>query len=93
MKESFLIVLGGLFVLSGCSSTGIMDIGDDRYKVSKNSMKVGFGAPTGAYDKIHDEAEAFCAKQNKTLDVVDNDIIHPALGRPGSATLEFRCVE
>ena len=80
-------------MLSGCSSTGIMEIGDDRYKVSKNSMKVGFGAPTGSYEKIYKEAEDFCAKQNKTLDVVDTDIIHPAMGRPGSATLEFRCIE
>ena len=93
MKPNFMIVLGVLFVLSGCSSTGIMKIGEDRYKVSKNSMKVGFGAPTGAYEKISKEAEDFCAKQNKTVDVVDTDIIHPAVGRPGSATIEFRCMD
>jgi len=93
MRASFLIVLGGLLLLSGCASTGIMKSGDDRYIVSKTSLQVGFGAPTATYAKISKEAEDFCAKQNKTIEVVDTDIIHPALGKPGSATLEFRCIE
>ena len=41
--------------------------------------------------EITQEAEAFCKNQGKEMDVVRTDIQHPALGKPGSATLEFRC--
>lgn len=80
-----------LFLLAGCASSGIMKTGEDRYLVSKTSLQVGFGAPTAVYAEITQEAEAFCKNQNKEMDVVRTDIKHPALGQPGSATLEFRC--
>jgi hypothetical protein len=90
-KTSLWVV--SFIALTGCASTGIMKTGGDRYIVSKTSLQVGFGAPTAVHAEISQEAEDFCAKQNKTLDVVNTDIKHPALGRPGSATLEFRCKE
>jgi len=55
------------------------------------SLQVGFGPPTAVYADISKEAEDFCANQSKTVEVVRTDIMHPALGRPGSATLQFRC--
>lgn len=70
-----------------------MKTGGDRYVVSKTSLQVGFGAPTAVYAEISQEAEDLCVKQGKALDIVNTDIKHPALGRPGSATLEFRCKE
>jgi hypothetical protein len=91
MKTSIFIV--SFITLTGCASTGIMKTGGDRYMISKTSLQVGFGAPTAVYADISQEAEVFCANQNKVLDVVNTDIKHPALGRPGSATLEFRCKE
>lgn len=80
-----------LILLTGCASTGIMKAGEDRLLVSKTSLQVGFGAPTAVYAEITQEAEAFCKNQGKEMDVVRTDIQHPALGKPGSATLEFRC--
>jgi hypothetical protein len=77
--------------LTGCASTGILKTGDDRYIVSKTSLQVGFGAPTAVYVDISKEAEDFCANQSKAVEIVRTDIMHPAMGRPGSATLEFRC--
>lgn len=68
-----------------------MKTGEDRFLVSKTSLQVGFGAPTAVYAEITQEAEAFCKSQDKEMDVVRTDIQHPALGKPGSATLEFRC--
>ena len=80
-----------LILLTGCASSGIMKTGDDRYLVSKTSLQVGFGAPTAVYAEITQEAETFCKNQNKEMEVVRTNIQHPALGSPGSATLEFRC--
>jgi hypothetical protein len=68
-----------------------MKAGEDRFLVSKTSLQVGFGAPTAVYAEITQEAEVFCKNQNKEMDVVRADIQHPALGKPGSATVEFRC--
>ena len=79
--------------LAGCASTGIVKTGGDRYLVSKTSLQVGFGAPTAVYAEISKEAEEFCTNQSKVVEVVNTDIKHPALGRPGSATLELRCKE
>ena len=87
---SFIAVV--LVALAGCASTGVIQSGSDRYMVSKTSLKVGFGPPTAAHAAISQEADDFCAKQNKKVEVVNANITHPALGRPGSATLEFRCI-
>jgi hypothetical protein len=81
-----------LFVLTGCASTGIIQSGSDRYMVSKTSLQIGFGAPTAVHGEISQEANDFCAKQNKKMEIINTTITHPALGRPGSATLEFRCI-
>jgi len=86
------LVLASVFALSACSSTGVLQSGNDRYMVSKTSLQVGFGAPTAVHAEISQEANGFCAKQNKKVEVVNTTINHPALGRPGSATIEFRCV-
>lgn len=80
-----------LLLVTGCASSGIMKTGDDRFLVSKTSLQVGFGAPTAVYAEITNEAVAFCKGQSKEMEVVRTDIQHPALGKPGSATLEFRC--
>jgi hypothetical protein len=60
--------------------------------VSKTSLQVGFGPPTAVHAEILQEANGFCADQGKKMEIVDTVINHPALGRPGSATVEFRCI-
>lgn len=91
-KKIFLF--SAIFIsLTGCASSGILKSGGDKYLVSKTSMQVGFGAPTAVHAEISKEADDFCTKQGKSLDVVDTRIEHPAIGKPGSATVEFRCKE
>lgn len=90
-KEFLFVVIS--IALAGCASSGILKSGGDKYVVSKTSMQVGFGAPTAVHADISKEADEFCAKQGKALEVVDTRLEHPALGKPGSATLEFRCKE
>jgi ABC-type nitrate/sulfonate/bicarbonate transport system substrate-binding protein len=78
--------------LTACASTGIIKSGADTYMVSKTSLQVGFGPPTAVHAEISQEANNFCAGQGKKVEIVNTTITHPALGRPGSATLEFRCI-
>lgn len=89
MRTTFLSAI--IIAVSGCASSGILKSGGDKYMVSKTSVIVGFGPPTGVHADIVREANDFCDKQNKILEVTDTQIQHPAMGRPGSATLEFRC--
>ncbi|MEQ1741538.1 MAG: hypothetical protein ABL869_03425 [Candidatus Nitrotoga sp.] len=91
MKHSILIAF--IFSIAGCSSTGILKSGGDAYIVSKTSLQVGFGPPTAVHAEIVQEAEQFCLKQSKAMEVIRTDIQHPALGRPGSAAIEFRCAQ
>ena len=88
-RTVFLAVM--VVALTGCASTGIIQTGGDRYIVSKTSLQVGFGPPIGVYAEISQEANDFCARQNKNVEIVNTALTHPSLGSPGSATLEFRC--
>lgn len=87
------ILMIGLLCLAGCSSTGVLQSGENRFLVSKTSLQVGFGAPTAVHADNMQEAETFCKKRQLKVQVVRVDIIHPALGRPGSSTVEFTCHE
>ena len=89
----YAIILVSIISIAGCSSTGILKSGGDAYIVSKTSLQVGYGAPTAVHAEIIQEAEQFCSKQSKAMEVIRTDIQHPALGRPGSATVEFRCAQ
>ena len=91
-NRSFVIAAAACTFLSACASTGVIQSGSDRYMISKTSLQVGFGAPTAVHAEISQEAIEFCSKQNKKVEVVNTTINHPALGRPGSATVEFRCI-
>jgi len=89
MKKLFLIIV---IVLTGCASTGIVPMDKDTYMVSKRSAQVGFGTADGAKADVYQEANDFCAKQNKKLETVKIEMIDSGFARPASASLQFRCV-
>ena len=89
MKTWLVIVV---LVLAGCSSTGIVPMDKDTYMVSKRSAQVGFGPAIGAKADVYQEANDFCAKQNKKVETVKLETTDSGFGRPASASLQFRCV-
>jgi hypothetical protein len=84
--------VGIIFLLSACSSTGIVPMDKDTYMVSKRSAQVGFGPANGARADLYEEANAFCAKQNKAIETVNLEMTDSGFARPASASLQFRCV-
>jgi hypothetical protein len=84
---------GIIFLLSACSSTGVIPMDKDTYMVSKRSAQVGFGPAIGAKADIYEEANNFCAKQNKVTETVNLEMTDSGFARPASASLQFRCVE
>ncbi len=85
--------LGIIFLLSACSSTGVIPMDKGTYMVSKRSAQVGFGPAIGAKADIYEEANDFCAKQNKVTETVNLEMTDSGFARPASASLQFRCVE
>jgi hypothetical protein len=83
---------GIIFLLSACSSTGIIPMDKDTYMVSKRSAQVGFGPANGAKADLYEEANVFCAKQNKAIETVNLEMTDSGFARPASASLQFRCV-
>jgi len=55
--------------------------------------QVGFGPADGAKADVYQEANNFCAKQNKKLETVKLDMTNPGFARPASASLQFRCID
>jgi hypothetical protein len=50
--------------LVGCADTGPMQIGKDTYSIS---VRVPLSGPSGAKGQALQEANAFCAKQNRQV--------------------------
>ena len=88
MKSTVLIAV---VALTACSNTGVVPTGDDTYMIAKRSAQVGFGPPVNAQADVYEEANAFCAKQQKTLKTVDLDVTNSGFARSGAVNLQFRC--
>ena len=78
--------------LAGCASTGVVPMDKDTFMIAKRSPQLGFGQPIGAKADVYREANEFCAKQNKKVETVDFNMQNSGFGRPGSVSLQFRCV-
>ena len=65
----------------------------DTYYISEMRSMPGIGPATGAKADIYQEANEFCAKQNKYVETVKLDMVNAVPLRPGSASLEFKCVK
>jgi hypothetical protein len=89
MNKWFLIIM---VVLTGCASTGIVPMDKNTYMVAKRIAQIGFGSADGAKADVYQEANDFCAKQNKILETVKLEMIDSGFARSASASLQFRCV-
>lgn len=76
--------------LTSCADTGPMKIGQDMYSVS---VRVAFSGPAGAKGQALQEANAFCAKQNKQV-LLDHEDSHECAlhGGCGETEITFLCL-
>lgn len=78
--------------LIGCSSTGVIPIGNDSYMIGKKDGAPGLGVSFSVRADVYNEATDFC-KQKKLEVKTLNSITTPAmLGQLGSTELQFKCV-
>lgn len=78
--------------LSACATTGVIPMDKDTYILGKRSAQLGFGPPVGAKAEVYEEANAFCAKQSRSVETVSFESVDSGFARPGSVSLQFRCV-
>ncbi len=89
------ITLGILIlILTGCSSSGVVPIGEGVFIISKKSVGCGFSSGEGTKIDLYKEANTFCEEKNRELITVE------AIARDGvpfvrcaSAELKFKCIE
>ncbi|MGL1903959.1 MAG: hypothetical protein OCC49_17610 [Fibrobacterales bacterium] len=87
------IIIAYFFVLIGCSSTGVVSMGQGSYLVSKKSPQVGFGPSVTLKADVYKEANEFCMKQNKEVETVNFESTDSGFAQSPTASLEFRCSE
>jgi len=80
-------------VMSGCASSGVAPMDHGIYLVSARHSQIGFGAPVGAEADVYKEAAAFCMRSNREVETVKLETQDSAFARPGSAALQFRCIQ
>ena len=80
-----------MITLVGCASTGIVQTDGDKYMLAKKSAQVGFGPPIGVRAEVYQEANEFCAKQNKAVETINLELTNSGFGRAAAVNLEFRC--
>jgi hypothetical protein len=90
--RTFAALLPLTLVISACASTGVVPADRDTYIVSERGPTVGFSRPVRQTASVYRQANEFCAKQNKQVETVNLDQVDSGLGRPASASLQFRCV-
>ena len=80
-----------LFIMVGCSSTGVVPMDSGTYMIAKRSAQVGFGPPDGVKADVYREANEFCAKENLVVETLNLEVTNSGFARPGNVSLTFRC--
>lgn len=81
-----------LAALVACSSTGVVQVNPGTYMVSATGTSPAFTGTEDAIKRAYRDAGAFCAQDGRVVETVSLDTVEQAIGRPGRATLHFRCV-
>jgi hypothetical protein len=74
--------------VSGCGSTGIVKLEENRYMISEKSAKIGFVNAAEEKAAVYQEANTFCSKQGKEVKTLNLEMRNSGLARSASATLE-----
>lgn len=88
--KKHLLALTTLTLVS-CGSTGVIKMENNKYMVSVKNAKVGFVSAAEEKAEAYQEANAFCAKQNKSVETINLESRDSGAFQSASATLEFKC--
>ena len=92
MRMKILISVVVTIFLSGCFSSGVVPLTDNKFVISKNSAKVGGGVSASVMASVNKEANAFCAAKGKKVSTIDMQLSPGRAGSLGNVTLQFACI-
>lgn len=79
------------FLLTACSSSGVLQVNPGEYMVSATGTSPAFTGTEDAIRKAYEQANAFCSEKGGEVETISLDKVEQRIGRPGRATLHFRC--
>lgn len=84
------ILAATVTMLAGCASTGVVPVGVDVYMIGKQGGSF-LTASTSLKAEAFQEANNYCAEQNKTMQVVSSKEIPAGLAQFPQAEVQFKC--
>ena len=85
------LIIFSLFLVTACTSTGVVPMDQGTYNIATRSAKPGFGPPVSAKASIYEEANDFCAQTKQTVETINVEMTNAGFARPGTVSLDFRC--
>jgi len=85
-------VLLTLLALTACAPPAVVPMDRGVYLVTRRNPQLGFGPPEEAKAEVYRAANEFCAAKGMVVETVSLDQTDPEFARPGSVSLQFRCV-
>jgi hypothetical protein len=93
MKAAFIALAAATFLV-GCASSGPIATGKDTYLINKTSAGGVFVSGVSVKAELLTEANAFCAKQGKTMQLLSADAKNAIpFARMPSSEINFKCVD
>lgn len=93
IRSALVAVVAVSLLLAACSSSGVIQTNPGTYMVSATGTSPAFTGTEDAIRKAYREAAEFCGQDAREVETISLDKVEQAIGRPGRATLHFRCLE
>ncbi|MCG2572176.1 hypothetical protein LVY74_01210 [Acinetobacter sp. ME22] len=90
MRSLFYLI--PIIFITGCSSTGVVPIGQNSYFIGKKDGTPGIGISLKNKAYVYQEANLFCSTMHKEIFVLSEITIPTLPARLGSTELRFKCI-
>ena len=81
-----------VLTLMGCSSTGVINTGNNSYMIGKKDGSPGLGVSLSNKADVYEEANIFCQEKGLVVETIKVTTVPARLARLGSTELLFKCV-
>ena len=79
-------------IISSCSSTGVIPMGNNTYMIGKKDGYPGVGVSLSVRAEVYNEAVEFCTKKKLEVKTLNITTLPAVPGQLGSTELQFSCV-
>ena len=86
------ITLFTAICISGCQSTGVIQMDHDTYMIGKKDGTPGLGVSLSNKAEVYKEANSFCNEKGLKVETVKVVVLPAKVAKLGSTELEFKCV-